>query len=414
MLKNNSNLLFLKACVLMMFLFGQCTKKEDPKPIPIASFSFSGENQTAPAIVSFSNSSQHASSFVWEFGDGQSSTEQNPKHTYTKGGTFTIKLTAIGEGGSNKSEKTITISSIFISAGFYISGDNQTVPAKVNFFNSSYNSESYKWEFGDGGTSTEKEPSYTYTKAGTFTVKLTVTAKDGSTDIKTATVTVKEKEQIALPVADFSIIGANNYAPSTVSFSNSSKNAVSYIWNFGDGSTSTLYVPSHLYTKGGTYNVTLTAKNSEGKESIISKTVVVKNAPTKLKINKVNVLKLPFTDDKGKSWDFTDGPDLYFTVASTDGKTNFFKTFIAYDLTPDKIPGAFDEYDGLPYTLGSFDYQYTLLFYDYDIDGDDWIGGYYFTVRDNMPTNGNAYPSTITFGTSSDKIQLRLELEWLP
>lgn len=94
--------------VISAIFISNC-KKEDPKPLPIANFTFTGENVVAPCEVSFSNTSTYATTYLWEFGDGTRLTEQNPKHTYLIGGTFTVKLTATGEGGTNSTSKSVTI-----------------------------------------------------------------------------------------------------------------------------------------------------------------------------------------------------------------------------------------------------------------------------------------------------------------
>lgn len=411
---NKSNFLFLNAFVFIIFLFAQCTKKEDPKPKPTANFSIIGNNQIALSLVSFSNLSINASSYVWDFGDGGTSTEENPQHSYQKAGIFTIKLTATGDGGSNSTTQSITISAIDVKADFYVSGNYKNAPVEVTFNNLSQNGDSYKWEFGDGGTSTEKDPIYNYIKGGTFTVKLTITAKDGSSISKSESIIIKEKPLSAL--ANFSVNGENNYAPSKINFSNDSKNAISYVWDFGDGSNpSSETNPTHIYKKGGTYNVILYALNIEGKENSISKNVIVKNAPTKLKINKLNILKLPFTDDKGNSWDNSNGADVYFKIASTNLTTTVFQTTTINNLTLNMIPGSMGSTYGFPHTLSLLDYKYSLVFYDEDtIDADDFIGGYYLTIKDYMPTDGSSYPSIISYGTSSSTIQIQLEVEWLP
>jgi PKD repeat protein len=80
-------------------------------PVPVASFTFTGDNKPTPCIVSFSNTSTDASTYLWNFGDGTSSTDQNPTHTFTnpQGATFTVSFTATGKGGSNSATKNLTI-----------------------------------------------------------------------------------------------------------------------------------------------------------------------------------------------------------------------------------------------------------------------------------------------------------------
>ncbi len=86
-----------------------CSKSSETPPTPpVANFSFSGAG-VAPSTVIFTNNSTNATSYVWEFGDNSTSTEANPSHTYTTGGTFSVKLTAVGLGGSNYTTKSVSI-----------------------------------------------------------------------------------------------------------------------------------------------------------------------------------------------------------------------------------------------------------------------------------------------------------------
>ena len=89
-----------------------CKKKKDetPKPpAPIADFTFRGDGAKAPAAVVFTNASINAETYLWEFGDGDTSSAKNPSHTYNAGGTFSVKLTAKGPGGTHSVTKTLTV-----------------------------------------------------------------------------------------------------------------------------------------------------------------------------------------------------------------------------------------------------------------------------------------------------------------
>jgi len=88
--------------VLVMFLKG-CY------PEPVANFDYSYTDNQAPALVSFSNYSTDAEEYLWNFGDGNTTTQQSPTHTYEDGGTFSISLKASGRGGDNTMSKSITI-----------------------------------------------------------------------------------------------------------------------------------------------------------------------------------------------------------------------------------------------------------------------------------------------------------------
>jgi len=92
--------------IAILILVSDC--KKDPPP-PIADFSFTGDNAPAPCDITFTSSSTNADSYYWEFGDGTNSKEKNPKHTYNTEGTYSVKLTAEGEGGTNSISKSLVI-----------------------------------------------------------------------------------------------------------------------------------------------------------------------------------------------------------------------------------------------------------------------------------------------------------------
>src|SRR6185436_5085917 len=166
----------------------------------------------------------------WTFGDGGTSTAQNPSHTYNAAGTFTVALTATGPGGSNTLTKTsyVTVSEPPPVASFSGSPTSGTQPLAVNFTDSSTNATSWAWTFGDGGTSTAQNPSHTYVAAGSYTVALTATGPGGSnTNTKTNYITVNEPP----PVADFSGSPTAGIKPLLVSFTDQTTNPVtSWAW----------------------------------------------------------------------------------------------------------------------------------------------------------------------------------------
>lgn len=161
------------------------------KPVPVANFSMSYSDNTAPCEVSFTNNSTDAASYVWEFGDGGSSADRDPKHTFTEGGTYSVKLTAISEGGSSTLTKTVEIKSAPPVANFTFTGDNNQAPCQVVFTNTSVNAVSYLWEFGDGMSSTEANPAHVYTEGGSFNAKLTAYGQSGLSSSVTKMVTIK-------------------------------------------------------------------------------------------------------------------------------------------------------------------------------------------------------------------------------
>ncbi|MDE0959040.1 MAG: PKD domain-containing protein, partial [Planctomycetota bacterium] len=163
---------------------------DPPPPPPIAGFTPDSSGGEAPVTVSFSNSSTgDINGYSWDFGDGGSSTAQNPSHTYTTAGTYSVTMTATGPGGSN----TASCGSCIVVtdpppppptapvASFTPDSSGGEAPVTVSFSNSSTGDiTGYSWTFGDGGSATGQNPSHTYTTAGTYSVTLTVTGPGGS------------------------------------------------------------------------------------------------------------------------------------------------------------------------------------------------------------------------------------------
>ncbi|UCC68002.1 MAG: S-layer homology domain-containing protein [Armatimonadota bacterium] len=161
-------------------------------------------------------------------------------------------------------------------ADFSGSPTSGTAPLTVSFTDLSTSSPTaWEWEFGDGGTSTEQNPSYTYLLAGVYTPSMTATNAGGSdTEIKVAYITVAP----AAPVAEFSGSPTSGTAPLTVNFTDLSTNSpTAWQWDFGDDSTSTQQSPSHLYETAGRYAVSLTAGNASGSDTAMKSRYVVVN-----------------------------------------------------------------------------------------------------------------------------------------
>ncbi len=246
-------------------------------PAPVAAFTGSPTSGCAPLTVTFTDQSTgDITSWSWTFGDGGSSTSQNPSHQYTSAGNYTVTLTVTGPGGSDGETKTnyITVS-VPPTANFTGSPTSGDAPLTVNFTNQSSGATSYLWDFGDTQTSTATNPSHTYTSTGTFTVTLTATNACGSDqNVKTNYITVT----CTPPVANFTGSPTSGNAPLTVNFTDQSTGATSWSWDFGDGiGTSTAQNPSYTYNSPGTYTVSLTATNSCGNDTNIKTNYVTVN-----------------------------------------------------------------------------------------------------------------------------------------
>ncbi|MFT5462772.1 MAG: PKD repeat protein, partial [Planctomycetota bacterium] len=220
---------------------------------PMAAFQSDVTSGPAPLAVQFSDASIGAvTSWAWTFGDGGTSTLQDPSYTYLANGSYTVSLAVSGSLGSDSvtSVNYITVADAPVAE---FSADVLTgmAPLGVNFTDLSTGTvTSWSWNFGDGGSSTAQNPSYTYAAAGTYDVTLTATGPggpDGETKVGFIVVTPGS------PVAEFAGDVLAGSAPLSVNFSDLSTGAVtSWAWDFGDGNTSTTQNPSNAYAAAGT------------------------------------------------------------------------------------------------------------------------------------------------------------------
>jgi PKD repeat protein len=223
--------------------------------------------------VTFTNSTINGNNYNWAFGDGSVSNSTSPTHTYVNDGTYNVTLTATNNCGAKSFVKTIMVVSP-PTANFAVPNAIGCAPFTVNLNNtSSTNVTAYNWTFA-GGVSvnpTDKNPTVVYNSVGTYTIKLKVTNSAGQDSIvKTDIIVVNPK-----PSASFN----QNVDKAKVIFTNSSSNANSYLWNFGDNTTDTTANPTHIYTNDGTYYVSLTAVNTCG-NSVKVDTLTIVSPPT--------------------------------------------------------------------------------------------------------------------------------------
>lgn len=154
---------------------------------PVADFTFNVSEGYAPLTVNFTDYSQNAINLSWNFGDGNTSTEENPLHTFVNLGTYTVSLTASNENGTDTETATITVLEIPVTyplANFTANVTNGPVPLTVQFNDTSIGNPTFwLWDFGDlgdGNTSNISNPIHTYNTAGNYTVNLTVENINGT------------------------------------------------------------------------------------------------------------------------------------------------------------------------------------------------------------------------------------------
>ena len=140
----------------------------------------------------------------------------------------------------------------------------------------------YHWDFGDTTSSTSANPSHTYSAAGTYTAKLTVTDNGGATGSATVTITVTASTSNQAPIVHASATPTSGYAPLRVAFSSAGSydpegSRLTYRWDFGDGTYSTAASPSHSFSRIGTFNVTLTVRDRSGGVTTVSLTITTRS-----------------------------------------------------------------------------------------------------------------------------------------
>jgi PKD repeat protein len=142
---------------------------------PVSSFTTDKTKVAVDESVQFtSKSTGEITSWSWDFGDGNTSTEQNPSHAYAEKGDYTVVLTVANKAGSHSATSAVTVL-LPPSANFSASEVRATSGSTIKFNDeSSGDIDSWSWDFGDGGSSTEQNPSHAYNDAGTYTVSLTV------------------------------------------------------------------------------------------------------------------------------------------------------------------------------------------------------------------------------------------------
>ena len=231
---------------------------------------FSADNQCFGTAINFSNFSYGTATYRWSFGDATTSTLTNPSRTYTAAGTYSVKLVATAPNNCRDSiSKNIVVFSKPI-ANFSVA--NACAGSNVNFNNVSTGGTIYSWDLGDGSASGFYNPSKVYSTPGTYGIILNVTSAQGCTDNASRSVTI-----FNLPVSSFNV--QSNCKGLGTTFSNNSTGANTYLWNFGDGTTSTSVSPSKTYNFISTYNVNLTVTSVNGCTNSSTKTATVYPLP---------------------------------------------------------------------------------------------------------------------------------------
>jgi len=281
------------------FIFGVDPPQNTAYQPPVVVATATPQTGVAPLSVTYSSIGttdplRQPMTYNWNFGDGTTSTNANPGHVYPTAGTYTAKLTVSDSTSNTVSQALIiTVSAAITNQPPVITAtaapQSGLTPLSVAFssagtFDPQGQTLLYNWNFGDGVTSTNANPSHIYTTAGTYTVRLTVS--DGITNATSGGITITVNPYLA-PTVVASASPLTGVMPLAVTFSSAGTTdpqgkSLTFSWDFGDGTTSTIANPGHTYTTAGSYTVWLTVADGTTNAISGSLNIVVSAAPTNL------------------------------------------------------------------------------------------------------------------------------------
>lgn len=214
--------------------------------------------------VQFTNQSDAATSYLWQFGDGTSSTLVNPVHAYTASGTYTVKLNIYrvnppGNVCVDSVEQQVQVVAA-LAGSFTVQTTGNCVPLTVTFINDQRPSQTSVWDFGDGNTGLGDSVVHTYQSTGVFTVRLTAVSPGGCTYTSSQVVRVNGVS------GSLSYPGGFVCAPDAVRLEVSGSNIQSVVWDLDDGTTFTnnQRVIFHTYAQPGSYIPSVVLQSADG------------------------------------------------------------------------------------------------------------------------------------------------------
>jgi gliding motility-associated-like protein len=311
-------------------------------PRPVADFSAPVTTRCEPPLtVNFQDLSTGAAvSWQWDFGDGNTSVLQNPIHTYTSYGSFTVTLIASNAFGcTDTMTRTNYIRIQRASISIPALPARGCIPFTITMIPVITSLDvvtSYDWDFGDGGTSTLANPTHTYIAQGTYTVRLIITTSTGCSDTLTIPAAIRVGSK---PVADFSAFPIPVCGTQPVYFTDlTTPVADEWEWDFGDGSISLVQNPSHRYSDTGYFTIRLIATNNGCRDTLVKMNYVRVLPPIAIFTpvpNCNNRLQFSFTDQSivdpslaplTWEWDFGDGSP----VSTIQNPVHNFPAFAFY------------------------------------------------------------------------------------
>ncbi len=232
---------------------------------PFCNANFSRFSFNDPDSIQFTYTGSPATTYTWDFGDGTTSNLMSPLHVFAQGGLYRVCVTITKTNSAGTCTDTrcrnsnipITPPTCTAHFGHYSTSNLDSIAFVYNGGTAA----TYAWDFGDGGTATSQNPSHVYSTFGTYYACVTITnTNNGGTCSNTYCDSIKVLA--AIPVCDAHFQHISAVDPDSVQFFPISTGALTYAWDFGDGSTATTVTPWHQFAGGGLYNVCLTITDS--------------------------------------------------------------------------------------------------------------------------------------------------------
>jgi PKD repeat protein len=354
-----------------------------------------------------------ATNWLWDFGDGTTSTQQNPSHQYNSFGDYTVTLTATtsGPGCSNTLTKTNYVKIRKTQVSIINAPDGGCVPftySPIPNIQTVDSIASYAWDLGEpGATYNVKFPTHTYNSTGNYDIKLTVTTQSGCIE----TINIPNGVRTGVPpVVNFSYSPTTPAcASTTINFTDLSTTTpgaqVQWTWDFDDGTISPLQNPTHTFTDTGTLNVKLTVSNN-GCAGSASQTLQIRPPIAKFgyTLNCNNRLEVIFSDNSLTNsvygpityqWDFGDGTPTSNLLTPT----HTYASFGNYNVTLTVTNGPCSYSITNPVNVSNDQADFTInknpvckneVFTLTAINSDPAvIASYTWTIGSNPPFNGS-------------------------
>lgn len=297
---------------------------------PNADFSFNKTNDCSPVIVKFEDKSTgKPTSWKWDFGNGSTSTKQNPSASYFKGGTYTVTLTVTNASGTSIPKQTVI--NVYDGPTIDFSADRTTscAPGRIQFTDKSIPSPgttntTWFWDFGDGTSSTEQNPYHVYRSTGQFTVFLKITNDKGCYKMLSRSNFITVTSGITMGFTNSAPTVC--HAPTSINFTSSSRGpgSISHTWLFGDGDSAKTQNTAHTYNQDSAYTVSLVVRSTLGCVDTLTKTnaVVIGGMKSDFTVsdtlcggNNVNFKNTSLPAPSSSRWVFPDGTSSTATNA---------------------------------------------------------------------------------------------------